>query len=102
MSAGALAVGQSYRLSIMLPAKVSNCEYISVTAECRWSTFVKRSDLWENGLELGEISSDSRKLLQQVVLRLMEHNGEMGDVSDAKWGQGHERLELVRVRRYRQ
>ena len=101
MSADALAVGQSYRLSIKLPAKVSNHEHLSVTAECRWSTFKKRSDLWENGLEIGEITPDSRKLLQQVVLRLMEHNGQIGEVSDAKWGQGNEKLELVRVRRYR-
>lgn len=101
MSTESLAVDRSFNLSIKLPSRAFGCDYLTLTADCRWSTFEKRSDLWENGLEIGEISPDDRRVLQQVVLRLMTHNGEWSEANDARWSRNPEKLELVRVRRYR-
>ena len=101
MSTESLTVGQPLKLNIKLPSRAFGSEHLRLTAECRWSTFERQSDLWENGLEIGEISPDDRRVLQQVVLRLMTHNGEWGEANDAKWSQNPQRLELVRVRRYR-
>ena len=101
MSAEALSVSKPYRLNIKLPVRAFTADNLELAAECRWSNFEKRSDLWESGLEINEISADNRRLLQQVVLRLMTHNGEWGESDKQAWGQNKEKLELVRVRRYR-
>ena len=102
MSAEAMPVGQSFQLDITLPSRTFDADRLTLAAECRWSSFEKQADLWENGLEVREISDENRKLLQQVVLRLMTHNGECGEAAGHTWGQHREKLELVRVRRYRQ
>ncbi len=101
MSTESLATGRPRDLSIKLPTRAFGSDLLKLTAECRWSSFEKRSDLWENGFEIGEISNDDRRILQQVVVRLMNHNGEWGEANDGKWGQNREKLELVRVRHYR-
>lgn len=101
MSADALSVGKPYRLSIKLPARTFTSDALELAADCRWSNFEKRSDLWENGLEISEITAENRRLLQQVVLRLMTNNGEWGEPDKQAWGKNKEKLELVRVRRYR-
>ena len=101
MSSDALSVGKPYQLTIKLPARTFATPQLQMAAECRWSNFEKRADIWENGLEIREISLDNRKLLQQVVLRLMAHNGEWGEPDRPAWGQNKEKLELVRLRRYR-
>ena len=101
MSAEALSIGQPYQVSINLPERTFSSNSLQMAAECRWSNFEKRSDLWENGLEISDITADNRKLLQQVVLRLMSHNGEWGEPDKPTWGPQKEKLELIRVKRYR-
>lgn len=101
MSAEALSIGKPYQVSINLPERAFSSNSLQMAAECRWSNFEKRSDLWENGLEIRDITADNRKLLQQAVLRLMSHNGEWGEPDKPTWGQHKEKLELVRVKRYR-
>lgn len=101
MSPDSLEVGRSYQLCIGLPKGMFDSGHLEMAASCRWSRLERRSELWENGLEIEEISDDSRKLLQQVVLRLMSNDGGGLESSEAKSGEGRLKIEHVRPLRYR-
>lgn len=101
MTADTIPVGKCYHLDIALPVPVLNKQHLELIVECRWSTYRKAADLWENGLEINEISHDDRHVLQQLVIQLMTNNGECRTTASDHWGRGHEKIEYVRLRRYR-
>jgi hypothetical protein len=101
LSAESLTVNITYALDIKLPAGVFDREHLEIAAKCRWSRFDKGSETWETGFEIEDISEDGRKLLQQVVLRLMANNGECRESDETTRHATNERVEVVQVRRYR-
>jgi hypothetical protein len=101
MSLNPLTTELSYKLTIKLPPGAFDTDFVELEARCLWSKLEKSSEMWKNGLEIDEISDDGRSVLQQIVLRLMEHNGHCGGVGNAKSSFGHEKVEYIRMKRYR-
>ncbi len=101
LSGDALTAEHTYGLSIALPDGIFDKPSIELTAVCRWSRYEKQSDFWGNGLEIAAISDDDRKLLQQVVVKLMTNNGECGELIDPAQKLKDEKIEWLRHRPYR-
>jgi hypothetical protein len=101
MSLNPLTPELSYKLTIKLPPGAFDTDIVELDARCRWSKLEKSSEMWKNGLEIDEISDAGRSVLQQIVLRLMEHNGQCGVAGNAKSSFGHEKVEYIRMKRYR-
>ncbi len=101
LSGESLIAERTYEMSIALPDGIFERSSIELTAICRWSRYEKQSDFWGNGLEISAISDADRKLLQQVVVRLMTNNGECGELIDPKQKQKDEKIEWLRHRPYR-
>lgn len=101
LSGDALTAECTYGLSIALPDGIFDKSNIELSAVCRWSRYEKQSDFWGNGLEIAAISDDDRKLLQQVVVKLMTNNGECGEIVDPEQKQKDEKIEWLRHRPYR-
>ncbi|MFZ1684288.1 MAG: PilZ domain-containing protein [Candidatus Zixiibacteriota bacterium] len=101
MSLNSLTPELTYKLTVKLPPGAFDTDTIELEAKCRWSKLEKSSEMWKNGLEVNEISDAGRSVLQQIVLRLMEHNGHCGEVGNLKGPTSHEKLEYIRMRRYR-
>lgn len=101
LSGDALTAERTYELSIALPEGIFEKSRLDLTVVCRWSRYEKQSDFWGNGLEVAAISDNDRKLLQQVVVKLMTNNGECGEPIDPEQRQKGEKIEWLRHRPYR-
>jgi hypothetical protein len=97
----AVPIGQTFQLKLKLPSVVLGADHLFIEAECRWASHNRRHDWWEAGFVFKEIPTYDRKVLQQIVIQLMNGQDEWVDPEAKAKSPEDEKISYVRMRPYR-